>query len=289
MGRQVRHCGRVCAAALTVLVSAELRADVPPLTLDFAGKNASGVYVVSPGGMSFVGSLSATELNIGGLVPSDNGTAVGVLSPANTSLANRAYLGSNDVGVSNFRFHSSDFADRDNWDNPRDIYQGADDPLPIAIPGVPTFNDDLVFTPPGTPPLASTVTFANGSLNLGQLRMLAGSRDGAPAYDNTLSLAGIWTTAQSCTLNDDADPGQMLNRVGGTSRMTLDAQSGLILSGDLVMGNTGTAVLTAAGGQVRAANVNVGNQTGAQGVLSVGSAASLQVTGATRVGVAAYQ
>src|SRR5258706_5896326 len=182
MGRQFRQGGTVCADALTMLASADLRADVPALTLDFAGKSAPGVYVVSPGGMSFVGSLSATELNIGGLVPPHNGTTVGVLSPANTSVANRAFLGSYDIGVSNFRFHSGDFADRDNWDNPRDGYQGFDDPLPIAIPGVPTFVDDLVFTPPGAPLAASMVTFANGTLNVGQLRMLA-ARRGCPAPD----------------------------------------------------------------------------------------------------------
>src|SRR4051812_11041043 len=87
------HAASLAAVATTMLTSARSRADAPPLTLDFAGKGASAVYVVSPGGMSFAGSLTATELNIGGLVPAHDGTPVGVLSPANTSTAFRAFLG----------------------------------------------------------------------------------------------------------------------------------------------------------------------------------------------------
>lgn len=177
-----RRCQVVWTTAITAVASAGAWADVSPLTLDTipGGSSTTGIYIISPGGMSFQGSIGGNELNVGGVAPAPVGAIVGVLAPSDTSLNGLTFLGSIDVGVSNFRFHSTHYDDPDNWDNPLRVYGGPGDLL-IAIPSVPV-RDDVVFSPPGVPALASSVTFSNGTFRRsradagGNARRHAGAR-----------------------------------------------------------------------------------------------------------------
>lgn len=92
---------------------------------------------------------------------------------------------------------------------------------------------------------------------------------------------------QSCVLNDDVDPGQAVSRVGGTTRLTLDATSLLSVKQDLVAGNTGTGILTIHSGQVSASNLKLGSGPGGTGVVNVLAGGRLAVSRTTTLGAVA--